>query len=264
VSGQVLGRRLVYRGTTGSTNDDARALAAAGEPEGTVVVADAQTGGRGRVGKSRWLTPPNTSIALSVLLRPPLLPRQLPVLAALCGVAAVEAIREVAGVPVALKWPNDVLAGERKAGGILVESSIAGGRVTSAVLGIGLNVNLPAAALGALPDAAVAPTTLLDEVGRAVEREALLIALLRALDARYALIRRGDLAAVWQAYRALLSTIGQYVRVLTSGGAVDGIAEGVAPDGALRVRLGDGTVRAFPYGDVTVRGAPRSAPRSGA
>jgi BirA family biotin operon repressor/biotin-[acetyl-CoA-carboxylase] ligase len=245
---------VVYRSTTGSTNDDARALAAAGEPEGTVVVADEQTGGRGRAGKSRWLTPPNTCIAISALLRPILEPEALPALAAVCGVAAVEAVRSATGIKAVLKWPNDVMVGDRKLGGILVDSAIAGGRVDCAVAGLGLNVNLPASAFGDLPDAAVPPTTLLDELRHEVSRENLLIVLLRELDRWYGTIRSGHAFGVWRAYRERLATLGQRVRVSAGDEAVEGLAEDLASDGGLVVRLDDGTRRTFAYGEVTARG----------
>ena len=261
VAGQRIGRRVVYRATTGSTNDDARALAAVGAPEGTVVVADEQTGGRGRAGKSRWLTPAKTCLAVSVVLRPRLAADQLPVLAAVCGVAAVEAVRRVSGVQAALKWPNDVMVGGRKLGGVLVDSAITGACVVSAVAGIGLNVNVPAAALGPLPDAAVVPTTLWDELGREVAREAILEALLREMDRWYGVVSRGDTAAVWRAYRERLATLGQPVRVAAGPETVDGVAEDIAPDGGLVVRLEDGMRRTFAYGEVTVRDGRRSALR---
>ena len=259
-----IGRRIVYLPTTSSTNDVARELAGQGEAEGTVVVADAQTQGRGRAGKSAWLTPPYTSLAVSVLLRPPLTPVQLPVLAALCGVAACDAIAGVAGVPASLKWPNDLLVHERKAGGILVESSMRGESVDYAIAGIGINVNLPAAALGALPDAATPPTTLLDEAGGPVSREALLLALLHALDGQYAGLVKGELESLWQAYRARLDTLGHAVRVAVGAATVEGVAEDIGSAGELIVRLPDGRRRAFSYGEVTVRAVPRSVPHSAA
>src|SRR6266542_3642771 len=170
-------------------------------------------------------------MAVSVLLRPALGPGELPVLAAVCGVAAVAAVRSTTGLGAALKWPNDVMVRERKLGGILVDSAIAGGRVESAVAGIGLNVNLPAVALGQLPDAAAVPTTLLDELGQEVSREALLIALLGELNRWYGAVGRGEEEAVWRAYRGRLATLGQRVRVVAGDETVVGVAEGLAPDG---------------------------------
>jgi BirA family biotin operon repressor/biotin-[acetyl-CoA-carboxylase] ligase len=258
LAGAPIGHRLIYLPTTPSTNDAARDLAGQGAPDGTVVVADAQTAGRGRAGKSPWLTPPRTSLAVSVLLRPLLAPDALPRLGLAAGVAAAGAIRTVAGVAAGLKWPNDVVAGGRKLGGILVECALQGTAVSHAVVGIGLNVNLPAAALGAFPDAALAPTTLLDLAGRPVSREALLVDLLRELGRLTAALYRGEGDEVLARYREAQTVLGHPVRV--SGGApgaapVDGVAESVSADGALVLRLPGGRRQTFAYGEVTLRPA---------
>jgi BirA family transcriptional regulator, biotin operon repressor / biotin---[acetyl-CoA-carboxylase] ligase len=264
--GEPLGHRLVYLDSTPSTNDAARDLAAAGAPDGTVVVADAQTAGRGRAGKSPWLTRPRTSLAVSVLLRPPpaFAPAALPQLGMAAGVAARAAVREAAAVDAGLKWPNDVVAGGRKLGGILVESALSGREITYAVAGIGLNVNLPAAALGDFPDAALAPTTLLDLTGGAVSREALLLVLLRHLGRLVLALYRQQPAAVLGPYREAQTLVGQAVRVAGAGGApVDGVAEAVADDGALVLRLPGGDRRRFAYGEVTLRPTPPASPSAG-
>jgi BirA family biotin operon repressor/biotin-[acetyl-CoA-carboxylase] ligase len=230
-------------------------LAVAGEPEGTVVVSDEQTAGRGRVGKSRWVTPANTSIAISVLLRPELAPEQLGVLAMIAGLAAVEAVWRGAAVRAGLKWPNDVLVGERKLGGVLVESALSGGAIDYAVAGIGLNGNLRAVELGAFPDAAAPPTTLLEAAGRPVEREAVIAALLEALDERYAAVCAGAIADIRRAFRSVLLTLGQPVRVSGAGWMIEGVAEDVTETGALIVRAADGARRELAFGEVTLRQA---------
>ncbi|HEU5314782.1 MAG TPA: biotin--[acetyl-CoA-carboxylase] ligase [Chloroflexota bacterium] len=248
---------MVYAPTTGSTNDDAKRLAASGEPEGTVLLADEQTAGRGRAGKARWVTPARTSIAASVILRPHLNPAQLGALAMLGGLTVVDAVHRACGVVSALKWPNDVIVGGRKMGGVLIESSLAGGGLDYAVVGFGLNGNLPAAGLGPLPDAALPATTLLEEVGRPVSREAFVVALLQALDDRYAALRAQRQAALLDDFRAALDTLGRPIRLTCPGEIVDGVAEDVTEDGALVVRLDGGARRTFAYGDVTVRPPPR-------
>lgn len=148
-----------------------------GDPEGTVVVADEQTEGRGRLGR-RWLAPAGTSLLCSVLLRPAVDPTRLPELSLVAGRACAEAIAEVAGLETEVKFPNDVLVRGRKVAGILAEAS--DGRV---VLGIGVNV---AQDPGQLPaDARTPATSLLVETGRAVDRAELLLALLERLELRY-------------------------------------------------------------------------------
>jgi BirA family biotin operon repressor/biotin-[acetyl-CoA-carboxylase] ligase len=258
----VIGRRFVYLPTTGSTNDIARDLAEQGEPEGTAVFADEQTRGRGRAGKSAWLTPANTSIALSIVLRPELAPAALAALSMLAAVAVVDAIKAETALVASLKWPNDVLIGGRKVAGILVASALAGTRVRYAVVGIGINGNFRAESLGPLPDAALPPTTLLDERGRPVDRERLLACLLDNLDDSYRRLRIGGVVPVLRQYTDRLGTLGRMVRVLAPEGVTEGVAEDVTLDGALVVRLPDGTRRTFSYGEVTVRGVPRNAPHS--
>ncbi len=252
-AGRLIGRRLVYLPETASTNDVARELAEQGEPEGTGVFAEAQTRGRGRAGKSAWLTPANTSIALSALLRPRLEPSSLAMLSAMAAVAAVDAIRAETALDATLKWPNDVLVGGRKVGGILVESALAGSRVRYAIVGMGINVNFQATSLGPLPDAAIPPTTLLDAAGAPVDRERLSSRLLGDLDRGYVLIQSHRLPEILARYRERLSTLGRQVRIHGAGEVVEGTAEDVAPDGALVVRLPDGQQRSFSYGEVTVR-----------
>lgn len=171
----------------------------------------------------------------------------------MAGLAAVEAVCKSTGVRATLKWPNDVLVGGCKLGGILVEAALSGAGIAYAVIGSGLNGNLRPDELGMLPDAALTPTTLLEEVGRPVSRESVVIALLEALDSRYAALRAGAAADLHLAYRGALSTLGRAVTVGAVGERVDGIAEDVTERGALVVRLPDGGRRHFAYGEVTIR-----------
>jgi BirA family biotin operon repressor/biotin-[acetyl-CoA-carboxylase] ligase len=293
LAGAPLGHAFHYLEQTASTNDVALRLAAGGAPEGTVVVADSQTAGRGRAGKSPWLTPPRTSIAVSILLRPPpaFPATSLPRLGMAAGVAAAEAAREEAGVATGLKWPNDVLAwaapppagapprsaspsgapsqeaAPGKLGGVLVESALQGGAVAHAVVGIGLNVNLPAASLGPFADTTLPPTSILDLTGHPASRENLLLRLLQALSRIVQDLyagRGGDLLA---RYVDLQTVLGQPVRLSAgrppSGEIVEGIAEGITPDGALLLRLPGGERRAFAYGEVTLRPKTPPAPTAG-
>jgi BirA family transcriptional regulator, biotin operon repressor / biotin---[acetyl-CoA-carboxylase] ligase len=249
---------------TGSTNADALALAREGEPEGIVVVADHQTAGRGRQGRT-WAAPPGASLLCTILLRPP-----APVSSAatmVAAVAAAEAVAEVAGVQAMVKWPNDLVAPgdgsgpDRKLAGILAEadwparSHIAGGwsepgpeeRVVVAV-GIGLNVNWPAELPEELADLAVALNHL---AGHEVDREDLLVALLRSFDRRYGTLAEGrDAAAIREEWRARSATIGRQVRVDLGSDDVVGTAVDVTDAGHLVVDDLDGERRVFAVGDV--------------
>jgi BirA family biotin operon repressor/biotin-[acetyl-CoA-carboxylase] ligase len=182
----------------------------------------------------------------------------MPLLAMMAGVAAVWAIYRSTHVATMLKWPNDVVVGERKLGGILVESVVAGSRLAHVVVGIGLNVNANVASLGSFGEGAMPATTLLEESGSAVSRETLVTALLEGLDQLYGSLLAGHRAAVAKPYRSFLSTLGQSVRVSDAGHAgerIEGVAEEITDAGALVVRLADGSRRELAHGEVSVRSA---------
>lgn len=230
---------------TGSTNADVLAAAAAGEPEGLVVVAGTQTAGRGRQGRT-WESPPGGGLWFTVLVRPDEVPVArfgwLPLLA---GVALAEAVQEKAKVEAGLKWPNDLLIEERKCAGILAEATGTGG----VALGIGLNTNLGEDELPPAP-AGVRATSLRARTGSAVDNEELLAGVLDRLAVRYAEWRTyaGDAEAsgLRRAYTENCVTIGKPVRAILPGGAeISGLATTVDIDGRLVV--GDRPVAA---GDV--------------
>jgi BirA family biotin operon repressor/biotin-[acetyl-CoA-carboxylase] ligase len=160
-----LWRKVVYLPTTGSTNDVAKGLAAQGAPEGTVVVADEQTAGRGRM-RRRWLSPPGTCLLCSILFRPTLPPTQAQRLTMLCALAAADAVEKVAGLGVALKWPNDLIVKSpipnpqsqnwRKLAGVLTETGMMGERLEFVVVGIGINVNVEPETLPSLTRSKIA------------------------------------------------------------------------------------------------------------
>ncbi|WP_049947686.1 biotin--[acetyl-CoA-carboxylase] ligase [Candidatus Halobonum tyrrellensis] len=217
-----------YHDALGSTNDRARALAAAGAPE-TVVVAGEQTAARGRLDRE-WAAP-SGGAWFSVLARPDDPPAHAPAFTLATAVAVTRACRE-AGVDARIKWPNDVLVGERKLCGILTEMAGEADRVSWLVVGVGLNANVAAADL---PEGA---TSLRAELGSAVDRRLLVQRVLEAFDDL-----RGDLTAVVPAWREHADTLGRRVRVETPGGVVTGEAVGVEFPGALVVRTDDGEVR---------------------
>jgi BirA family biotin operon repressor/biotin-[acetyl-CoA-carboxylase] ligase len=237
---------------TGSTNAD---LLERGGPEGQVLIAEEQTAGRGRMGRS-WVSRPGASLTFSVLLRPVAVPPgRRGWLSLLTGAAAAAAVRAVAAVDATLKWPNDVLVGERKLAGILAEQS-----GDAVVVGIGLNVATPAEALP-VPPGGLSATSLLAE-GASVSREALLAGILRGLEARYLAFRADPDAARGSQlaeYRALCATLGRPVRVELPGGkVVTGVAEDIDGDGRLLVAPADGPRVPVSAGDVIhVRSLPR-------
>jgi BirA family biotin operon repressor/biotin-[acetyl-CoA-carboxylase] ligase len=169
--------KLHFAPSTGSTNSDAMAAARNGAPHGSVFLADEQTAGRGR-GDHSWLSAAGQGLYVSVVLRLPLPAAQMPLLPLAAGLAAASAIRAATGLAIDLRWPNDLLIGPRKTGGILVESLSDNGRLSFAVAGIGINVHQQA-----FPPGLATPATSLDlETGRWIDRAPLLIALLESLE----------------------------------------------------------------------------------
>lgn len=255
-----LGRSYHYVEQIGSTNDRLKAWAAdAAHPAGTVLLADHQTAGRGRLDR-RWEAPPGAALLLSVLLRPGWPAEHGAWLTMLAGVATAEAIEATTGLSVSLKWPNDVVlrlaGGWGKLGGILLDGVMDGdGRLADAVVGIGLNVNVPP---GALPDAARTPgalpaASLLTVAGQPTPRRALLVALLQRLEAYYDAADAGHSPhALWN---ARLIMLGRPVRVSAAGSAAPllGVAEATDEWGRLLVRDSAGTLHTVAAGDVTLR-----------
>lgn len=227
---------------TASTNADVAAAAEAGEPAGYVLVAEQQEQGRGRLERT-WESPPRAGLLMSVLVRPEVPPPALTLLPLLAGVAVAEAVRSVGDVPARLKWPNDVLAGDRKLGGILVERTTNGG----VVIGIGLNVSTRVTELP------VDTATSLAIEGGHTDREPLAKEILRALGRRYTAYAdaSGSPSSVLPAYREVCETIGRQVVVQLPGGeSVAGIAVAVDDSGMLVVREPAGPERAWSAGDV--------------
>lgn len=242
LQGQRLGATVAYFPTLPSTNTYAVQLAQQGTAEGTLVATDDQSAGRGRAGRA-WKSLPGQQLALSLVLYPSFPPHFLVMASAL---AVCEAIEEVAHLRAEIKWPNDVLVTERKVCGILIEASSG-----YAVLGIGVNVNGSLAGDSELDSRA---TTLAAAVGHTISRELLAASLLRHLEALYvALTAEGESArvALREEWRARLATLSRRVSVVQHETALVGVAEDVDGDGALVLRLDDGTQRTVTWGDVS-------------
>lgn len=231
-----------YRSVT-STMDVCRAFAEQGADEGLVVLADEQTAGRGRVGRT-WYSPPGQSLYLSILLRPDLHPRQIGWLTMLGALAVTDAIAQFSTLnsQFKLKWPNDVLLNGRKVAGVLVESSLTGDRLDYAVLGIGLNVNTRFD--DAPEEVKLCATSLRETLEQEVDRQAVLDRLLAAFSVRYATLPASPVAD----YARQLDTLGRHVR-LRAGDEVEGDAVRVEDDGALVVMTAAGE-RIVTFGDV--------------
>lgn len=232
------GNILWYSEVT-STNDVAAVLAEQRPGEGSVVLANAQSSGRGRQGRP-WVSPAGAGLYVSIVLRPP--PHAVTLVTIAAGVAVADGIQTATGLDVQLKWPNDVQIGGRKVAGLLAEasSSTAVPSVQHVILGVGINVMAAAYP----PEIASRATSLEGELGRPVDRGLLLAECLSSLAARYESLRRGDIAPVVGAWRArAAATLGRSVRWEAAGHACEGIAENIDDAGALLVRTAAGQVR---------------------
>ena len=244
--------RFVFRSAVTSTHDILRDLAEHDAPEGTVVLAESQTAGRGRLGR-RWLATPGSALLLSALFRPPApFLTYAPRVMMSCGLALREAVAEVTGLAPALKWPNDLIVerGEqwRKLAGILAEIGIVAGQAPFLMVGVGLNVATPLEQLALVSPVA---TSLLVELGHPVDRATLLEAFLQRLEGCYERLRAG-----WSPlseWRTALAWMGREVWVKAPTGDVLGVAADVLDDGTLVLQTAGGAVLHFPVGDVSLR-----------
>lgn len=235
-----------YVEETASTQEEARALADAGAPEWTVVVAGHQTAGRGRLGRG-WASVPGKGLQLSMVLRPPLALADAPVVSLLAAAAMAAACREATGVEVASEWPNDLVAGGRKLGGILAESRVEGGRLVHLVLGIGVNVSHRQEDLA--DEIRGTATSLALQGGRA-EPEAVLERFLRELRRSYRPEDEGFVDAALERYRAVCVTLGRSVRAtVRDGRVVEGRAVGLDERGGLLLER-DGERLIVSFGEI--------------
>jgi BirA family biotin operon repressor/biotin-[acetyl-CoA-carboxylase] ligase len=230
-----LASTILFFETTGSTNDEAAKRSA----EGLVVVADAQTSGRGRRGHT-WFSPPGSGLYVSVVLAPATATRDpakaTTLLTLAAGVALAEGIERAAGLRIDLKWPNDLQVSRRKLGGILAESSGAGERSDTVVVGYGINVRSTALP----PELRDTATSLESELGRAIDRSDLLAETLAALSRRYEDLLAGRFDAILDAWRRLApAAAGARVTWTTNAGTAAGVTAGIDDLGALLVRVDD-------------------------
>ncbi len=243
----VFGHRVYFYPSIGSTNDRALELAAAGEPEGSLVLAEQQTGGRGRRARS-WHSPPGLGIYASLVLRPRVEAPKAPLFTIAAAVSVATALR-AGGVVARIKWPNDVLVGTRKIAGILGESRGSEPEIRDLVIGIGLNVHQEA---GDFPgDLAPTATSLRIESGAAPRRAEILAAVLEEFERRYSRLLRGapdDLLRDW----GTLSAVPAGGRIAVDGpdGRCEGELVGVDADGALLLRRPGGATARVPFGEI--------------
>ena len=244
------GNRLEYHDSLDSTNSRARLLAEEGAPEGTLVLAESQTAGKGRRGRN-WVSPPGKNLYFTLLLRPEFAPDQASMLTLVMALAVQGAIEEACGCRAMIKWPNDIVLNGRKITGILTEMDARDGRINSVVIGVGVNVKAQEFT-GELADRAASLET---ELKQNVSRALLLEKILERFEKDYALfLETLDLSLLRERYNDCLINRNREVEVLEPSGAYMGVAEGITTDGRLLVRAADGGCREVYAGEVSVRG----------
>ena len=238
---QFVGRNLEYYVSLPSTMKAAREAARQGAPEGSLVLAEEQTAGLGRLAR-HWHTPAGGNIALSLVLRPAR--ERLPYLVMLSALAVADAIRQATGLESEIKWPNDVLIDGRKVSGILIENEL--GDAPFSVIGIGVNVNLKLIDFPEIRDIAA---SLSDATGAPVDRAGLLKVLLEEIERRYLNLEAPE--ALFREWRRRLVTLGQTVTVSGAQTTLRGLAEDMTPDGVLLLRTADGDLKQVLAGDIS-------------
>lgn len=247
---QWAGRNVVYYPETDSTNLRVKQLGDEGAPHGTLVVADMQTAGRGRRGRT-WESPAGSSIYMSILLRPDLLPGAAPALTLVMACSVAEGIMECEDVKVQIKWPNDVIINGKKLVGILTEMSSQIDYINHVVIGVGINVNMTEFPENIRKTA----TSLRIETGHKVKRAPLIAAVMRRFEENYEIfLRTGDMSGLAEKYSGMLVNLGREVLVIGAKEQYKAQALGIDRNGELLVRREDGTEEKVSAGEVSVRG----------
>ncbi len=244
---RIMGRpSVVIFKETDSTNLQAKILASRGAPEGTVVVADTQTQGRGRRGRS-WFSPAGQSIYTSIILRPPMAPAQAPRITLMTAVAVARTLRDI-GLDARIKWPNDILVKGKKIAGILTEISTEMDLVDWVVVGLGLNVNTPADQMP--PEIRPIATSMQIQKGRPVSRIELLCTLLENFETGYEQLKTEGFGPIMEQWRQMTDIIGQRVYVDVMETRYFGTVAAVDDDGVLILKDDQGRTRRIFSGDV--------------
>jgi BirA family biotin operon repressor/biotin-[acetyl-CoA-carboxylase] ligase len=245
---RLLGQVVHYWDTVDSTNAALSRLVKEGAVEGTVVLADTQTQGRGRLSKP-WFSPPGVNLHMSVLLTPPIQLKEARFLTLIGSLAIADAI-EAQGVKAQVKWPNDVLVADKKIAGVLAEVQAHDGSVKHLILGMGVNLNIDRASMNRLfADAATEATSLHEALGRTVDRSEFTALLLERLEKYYFDFLAGGKRTILQEWGSR-SFLGRRVSVREEGMHVEGIAMDLDDDGCLVVTLDDGSSVHVQEGEV--------------
>lgn len=251
LSSALVGRKIYFYESLSSTSIKAFELARAGEAEGAVVIAETQTGGKGRVGR-RWESPSGVNLYASVILRPDVAPSNAHELTFVSAVAVAEAVASLTGARPEVKWPNDILIDGRKAAGILLEMSSETDRVNFVVAGIGLNVNSRSQMYS--EDVGARAISLSEKTGMLLDRAEVARRVFTSIDKWYRIYFEKGFASVLGEWRGYFSSVGAEVRVASFGKILEGVCVGVGSDGALLLKTRSGAVERIVAGDVETVG----------
>lgn len=250
------GRNLVFFNEVESTNDAAKKFAVVGAHHGTLFVAEKQTHGKGRLGRS-WDSKYGSGIWMSLLLRPSIIPEDVVIITLAASVAVVLGIKDTTGYSCGIKWPNDIIAEERKLCGILTEMNTEIDKVNYLVVGIGINYSQKESDFPIeLRGHAISLLTALENkpVGNITNRNVIICAILKRMEELYNMIIMGDTHKIIDLWKEYTITLGQNVRVISLKGEQIGKAVDITPRGGLVVELFDGTCKEFTSGEISIRG----------
>jgi BirA family transcriptional regulator, biotin operon repressor / biotin---[acetyl-CoA-carboxylase] ligase len=248
---RVFGGKIYTFDTIDSTSNCARALAGCFAPEGTIVISEQQTAGRGRLGRT-WQASPGENLTFSIILRPALRPEAVNLLPLYVAVSVAQASQQVAQTKVECKWPNDLMVNGKKFGGILLEGSVKQNELEYVVVGIGLNVNQTSFS----PELQEKATSLRLASGKAINREILFREILLRLETDYQNLKTTGFQSVLPSWLSFSSMNGKQISVEQNGSVLSGTVKGLSPDGGLILHA-DGAERVLFAGDVTIVGFDR-------
>jgi BirA family transcriptional regulator, biotin operon repressor / biotin---[acetyl-CoA-carboxylase] ligase len=238
-----IGKKIHYFDCLASTMDLAMQLGMQSAPNGTLVLAESQTRGHGRLGRS-WFSPKYKGIYLSLILRPQISPAAAPILTLMSAVSICEAVNAVVGLDVQIKWPNDILIHNKKLAGILTEMNAETDKVNFVVIGIGLNVNNDKKSLIAQA------TSLKEQLGQGISRVTLLQELLRRIESNYLLLKDKGSQTIIDKWRYFSLTLGRRIKVYYQHKHIEGLAVDIDQDGGLLIRRDSGVISKVTCGDV--------------
>jgi BirA family transcriptional regulator, biotin operon repressor / biotin---[acetyl-CoA-carboxylase] ligase len=244
---KVVGQQLRVLDAVGSTQQVAHQLAREGAPSGSVVIANHQTGGRGRLGR-KWYSPPGTGIWMSIVIRPDMTLHKAPQLTLLTSVAVLRALHKETGQNIHIKWPNDLLLNGRKLAGILTELNAEADRVQYAVIGIGINVNQKVADFP--EELATIATSLAIEKGDLVDRKACILSILKEWEDLYELYEQHGFSTIKTLWELHSASLGEKIVARTMDGQFEGIAKGITDEGVLLLEDARGHVQRIYSADI--------------